>query len=388
MKMRFLLLCLVLLFAPTQIVSADSLEVSGWIPWWQDSKGIESATKHIKDLDVIYPFVFEINTNGTLEDKADLDDKQWRDLFKLAERRGVEIVPSIMWSDGQAIHNTLNDSDKREDHIEEIIEMVEEGDFDGVNIDYESKLADTIDHFSVFLEELKDELDDKLLTCTIEARTPAESRWREIPEVIEYANDYKELAKHCDYVELMTYDQQRADLSLNDKRKGEPYIPVADTEWVEKVVKLALKDIPSDKIKLGVPTYGRQWTLTVAPQWYKHYKSNGAINLPDAEELAEDNDVEIGRNASGEASFTYFSEEYKILDSLPVPDGTRKGFEAAAKALLFANLTSMEIPVELVWFSDSKAIEDKVDLIKKYDLHGVAIFKIDGEEDEDIWDLF
>lgn len=384
----FLALAILLPVTPAQ---AADLEVSGWIPYWQDTMGTKSASKQLSNLDTIYPFVFEVSASGELLDKGDLDERQWRNLIRKAQRAGVEVIPSILWNDGAQIHAVLSDDDDREDHINEIVEMVEDGDYDGVDIDYEAKLSETKDHFSDFLRELKDELDGKLLTCTVEARMPPESRYRVVPAVIEYANDYEEIGEHCDRVEVMAYDQQRADLLLNDTRKGEPYNPVADIDWVESVLDETLEDgIPASKIMLGVPTYGRKWTVTVAPDWFKVYKGNGAINQPDAEELAEDNDATIGENSAGEKSYTYFDPKspFKILDILPVPDGTRPGFEAAAKALLFANMTKIEVPVELVWYSDADAIADKVTLAEKLGLRGISIFKIDGEEDQDIWDLF
>lgn len=371
-------------------ISHASYEVAGWIPWWQDTMGVESAVDNIDELDIIYPFVFEVQGDGSLRDRANLEEDKWEDLIEEAQDERVEVIPTVMWFDGEEIHQVLSDRRWRARHIEYIVDMVEDGDFDGVNIDYESKKAETIDYFSAFLEELEDELGRKELTCTIEARTPPDMLYWNVPKEIRYSNDYKAMNKYCDWVEIMAYDQQRAILTLNDARKGEPYIPVADTAWVEEVVTLALEDIDEDKILLGVPTYGRQWELTVAPEWYKEYRNISALNLPDAEELAEEYEVNPGRNAAGELSYSFFHKDspFKILEVLPAPKGTRKGFEAAAKALLFANLTGMEVPVRIVWYSDASAIEEKIDLVEKYNLKGIAIFKIDGEEDGDIWDLF
>lgn len=379
------------LIFPGNFVAAADLEVGGWIPYWQDTMGTESASDNLDKLDIIYPFAYEMAAGGIPLDKADLSERQWQDLFEEAKDEGTLVIPSILWNDGAQIHQVLSNPTWRALHIELIARMVVDNDnVDGVNIDYESKLAETKDHYSAFLRELKDRIGSKMLTCTVEARMPPENRWREVPSAIEYANDYEAIGEYCDIVEIMAYDQQRADLLLNDERKGEPYIPVADAKWVETVANLAIEDIPASKIMLGVPTYGRQWTLTVAPDWYKEYKSIGAINQPDAEELAEENDATIGENSAGEKSFTFFdpNSPFKILDVLPVPDDTRPGFEAAAKALLFANLTQMEVPVRIVWYSDADAIADKVDIAKRLGLRGLAIFKIDGEEDRNIWDLF
>lgn len=387
-----LLACMVAggLALPTSVFAA-SLEVAGWVPYWQDAMGTASARRHLSDLDTLHPFVFSVRTDGVLLANADLKERQWDRLIDRAQDRGVEVVPTIMWSDGAAIHRVLSDEDLREAHIAAIVEIVEDGDFDGVDIDYEGKLAATKDYFSRFLEELKDELGRRaLLTCTIEARTPPESRYREVPAELAYANDYTEIGEHCDRVELMAYDQRRDDIRLNEEKAGAPYVPVADTDWVEKVVRLALEEIPADKLMLGVPTYGHRWRVTVAPNWYRSYERLEAVNLPDARALADEYDVTPGRNRAGEASFSYFPETspYRLLRALPVPEGTQEGNGAAAQALLFANATGLTLTFDLVWYSDAEAIEEKIELAERLDLRGVAIFKIDGEEDEEVWDVF
>lgn len=386
-----IILLLVAIFFPKNSWAAN-YDVAGWIPWWSEEAGVESAIRQMDKFDIIYPFVFEVTENGELVNKVDFDDDHWEDLFDEADNERVDVIPSIAWFDGEAIHATLSSRRKREDHIDDIVRMVRKYRFDGVNIDYEQKLSKTIDYFSEFLEELEDELGHRDLTCTVEARMRPEHRWRasQIPKTIEYANDYKEMNRHCDFVEIMAYDQQRADIILNDQRRGVPYSPVADVDWVEHVLDFALEDFDEDKVMLGIPTYGRAWDVTVASDWYRDYDRVATLNHPRILELAEKYDAPIGRTEGGEAVISYFPEDsvWKIFNQLPTPEGTPKGFEAAAKALLVATYADIEISVRIVIWSDSKAAEDKLKLIEDYDLKGAAIFKIDGEEDQDIWDLF
>lgn len=367
----------------------DDFIIAGWIPYWRDSEGIKDAKKHLNQIDTVYPFAFTVTPGGAISDQAGLDEREWRSFTRLARRNDVEVIPTVMWGTGEYIHAVLENEKAREVHIKGIVDMVEDGRFDGVDIDYEGKKAETIDLFSTFLEELKEALGEKLLVCTIEARTPPDSLYKEIPKVIEYSNDYDEINKHCDRVQLMTYDQQRADIKLNAEKAGQPYMPVSDPDWVRKVIKLALKDIDKEKLMVGIASYGHHYTVTVQPDWYSNYTRIGALNMPDMLDVAKKYKVKPSENRAGEMSFTYIpkSSNLKLKSSLKIPKDTPKGNIVAARALAYANKTGKTVQFNMGWYSDAAAMMDKVELAKEYDLAGVSFFKIDGEEDQKIWKL-
>lgn len=381
-----LFVCVALLATP---FSASAFEVSGWVPYWSGSRGTADARKNMSKLSMIHPFVFTITNDGGIKDLAGLSKSTWKRMISEAHKKDVLVVPTIMTSNTEAIHHILSDEDTREEHIDAIMEVVKKGKYDGIDIDYEAKRASTAPYYSAFLKELKEALGSKVLSCTIEARTPAKDLYRTVPADIKYANDFVEINKHCDRVNIMTYDQQRADLSLNDARKGSPYIPISDTEWVEKVMKLTAQTIDKDKLVLGVATYGAEWELTVAPEWFKEYKKLWSLNPSYAIDTAKKEKVTPTRNAAGEISYTYLPKSSKnTVGKYEVPKGTPKGNIAAAQALAYANDTGQNTIVHVVWWSDAEAIKEKVELAKKLGIAGVAIFKIDGGEDKDIWKLF
>lgn len=387
--MRYALLIFALCFAfpggafaqtaTTSATSSSPIEIAGWIPYWQVSEGTRDARKHLADIDVVHPFAYSVQSDGKLKDLAGLSKYSWSRLFKDARQDGTLVIPTIMWSDTNAMHEVLSDPKSRQAHVKRIASMVRSGRYDGVDIDYEGKKSETKDHYSAFLTELKTALGDKILGCTIEARTPPDSLYPvgKVPETIAYANDYAVFNAQCDRVNIMAYDQQRADVKLNSARIGAPYYPVADLAWVRKVVELAVKDIAPEKILLGVPTYGREVEVTVAPDWYKNYTGLWSVSMEYALDTADEYGVTPVRNSAGELSYTY------------VPKGSpyEGKFTDAVSALAYANRTGETVKVNMVWWSDAQAIAQKTELAQEFGLKGISIFKIDGGEDQAIWDI-
>ena len=169
---------------------------------------------------------------------------------------------------------------------------------------------------------------------------------------------------------------------------------MADTEWVRKVAELAMKDIPKKKIVLGVATYGREYIVTVGPNWFKDYKRVQSLNHPYALELAALYRLTPSRNKAGEMSFSYLptngtAERNALIAALPsltAPSGTTPGDMVAQKALAYANATGKTTTFNIIWWSDAQAIKDKLELAEELGLKGVAVFKFDGETDPALWD--
>lgn len=365
--------------------SAKDLEISGWIPYWTTSAP-RAAEKHLDEIDMIHPFGYSIKNDGTLSDNMKITKGSWKRLISKARREDVLVVPSITTSNGPLVHVLLANDEFREEHIKEIVDLVEDRDFDGIDIDYEGKLSLTHDVFATFLTELNKALDDKILSCTVEARTPPSSLYRTIPPTIAYANDYKTIADVCDRVNIMAYDQQRADIKENDANKGAPYVPVADVDWVRKVLDITLDTIPADKLVLGIPSYGHEYEVLVTPQQYAEYRRVNAYNIPGIESKMDDKDVEAGRVSSGELGFTYLglgkhAPQYRTS----IPRNTPEHLKAAAESLAYTNATNIPSVFNYVTWSDAGAMKDKIDLAKEFDLRGVALFKIDGQEDRGVW---
>jgi len=357
---------------------------AGWIPFWKKQSGALDVAINLEKLHEVSPFSYEVNADGTLRDTLKINEGFWPGWISAVRDARVKVIPTVAWFDGDGIHRLLSKDKSRRAHEDIIAKLVRDKHFDGIDIDYEGKMAKTRPYFSLFIEGLALRLhpQKKILSCTVEARMPLSSLYQKIPKKIEYANDYSVLNKYCDEVRIMAYDQGTIDLKLNAKKgNGNFYAPVADRDWVEKVIQETVKTISSKKIMLGVPTYGYEYEV----DWRDGattYRRLRSVNFFTAMNLADAVIAYPSRNSGGELGFSYvtstFIEVSKIL---------RSNVSSTLPAGLSASiLNSAGSVTRVVSFSDAESANQKIQLAKKYKLRGVVFFKLDGEADPLLWE--
>lgn len=350
------LLTLTFIWPSVTLATTGNLAFSAWIPYWKKTAAGPETLAHLDQLNSISPFSYEVEPDGTLIDRMKIAQAPWPDLISVARAKKITIVPSILWTDANAMHQTFFNYKRRQAHIAGIVKVVTANNFTGIDIDYEGKLAETKPYFSKFIRELSVALHakKKTLVCTIEPRTPAESRFNQVPIDLKYANDYGVLNGACDQVRLMAYDQISIDLRLNEiKGANGYYAPVADKDWVSKIVSLAKQAISAKKLVLGIANYGYEFEVAGAPGHYT-YKKLRAVTYQTFVNLAKAQNVVPARNSAGELSFSYVA-----------PDGK----------------------THVLSLSDSVALADRIKLAKNFNLAGVALFRVDSEADPAQWSM-
>ena len=150
------------------------------------------------------------------------------------------------------------------------------------------------------------------------------------PGLLYEGHDYGLLGRAADSVFLMTYEW--------GYRYGPP-MAVAPLPKVKQVLDYALTEIPAEKIALGIPNYGYDWTLPHVP----------------GQSVAQS----IGNVAAVEQA---------------VNRGASIAFDETAQSP-FYNYYRDRVEHE-VWFEDARSIESKLALAHEFHLHGISVWNI------------
>ncbi|HUX36228.1 MAG TPA: glycosyl hydrolase family 18 protein [Candidatus Paceibacterota bacterium] len=355
---------------------------AGWLPFWKKQSGAQDISNNLYKFQELSPFSYEIK-NGAIVDDLKLTEGFWPAWLSAIHDAGVKNIPTIAWFDGQGIQNLLSNKSKRIAQEDAIAKLVKTMGFDGIDIDYEGKLPETKQYFSTFIYGLAIRLHPmgKILSCTLESRTPLTSLLGGVPKDTRTANSYPDMNKYCDEVRIMAYDQGLIDGSLDrQKGNGTLYAPVADPDWVKKTIQEALKYISHKKIMLGIPTYGYEYEVSWS-DGYTTYKRLRSFTFFQAINRALSVGAVQERNSAGEFSFTYATSTF-IKNVSPMLTWQ---ISSTLPAVIAEN-SAKGLNTMFVSFSDAESAAQKIALAKKMGLRGVAFFKLDGEQDPFLWD--
>lgn len=379
--------------------AATKLEFSGWLPYWKEASSTQDALAHIDQLTEINPFVYVVQNDGTIQDMAGIADEPWRSLITVARAKKVRVIPTIMWSNRDAMHRTVTNQKTRVALVDEIVSLVNREGFDGVDIDFEGKYAEDVQYWNLFHQGLYQKMGKKWVMCTIESRTPLADRYYGTTAPAgagEYANDFAAMNKYCDRVRFMTYDQQTIDLRRGSEAEAQNklYAPVADVAWVEKAIREAMKTISKNKIVLGVATYGYEWDVTAYADGYT-YDLLWSFGPGYATPIAAQYGITPTRQFSGELGFSYTpagglstAPTGPVELSAHAPAGTSSADQAAAGALAAAQANNSNHSFRYMVWQDAEAIKQKVDLARTLGIKGVAAFRLDGGQAPGFWGVF
>jgi spore germination protein YaaH len=303
-------------------ISLKRLEVKffGWVT--PNEESIAVFLRNADKFTWVSPTGSIIDVNGFFVPRVD------GRIVEAARISNVSIVPLVAnyGFDRGLAHRILTDPEVRERTITSIVNFVVEGNFSGINIDYENIPPEDRDSLNSYMRELASRLHSlgKIVTIDVAGKT-----W-DNPSGWDGAWDYKALGEICDYICIMCYDYHWS---------GSEAGPVGPLGWLREVAQYALSTIPKEKIIIGIPFYGYRWLG----------RSGVYLSFKEA--------VETAKKVNAEVLFSEEDAEY------------------------YYSYGSYE-----VWFQGAKSVELKISTILSYEMDKVAAWSV-GQEDPRVWEV-
>jgi Predicted glycosyl hydrolase len=164
--------------------------------------------------------------------------------------------------------------------------------------------------------------------------------------------DYAALAQYCDYLMLMTYDQSY---------QGGPEGPVASARFVEDSIKSALKEVPAQKIVLGLAFYGRYWKQGSTYGGY-------GISAYHVEDLI--------KKYRGVVTYDKVYQSPKAVITIK---------EGDVKPYVFGS--PLQAGKYTIWYENEQSIKYKLTLVQEYNLKGAGSWSL-GQESLQTWKYY
>lgn len=281
----------------------------------------------IEGLDIISPTWFQVvGKDGEVKNFADSKYVKW------AHGLGYKVwaLLSNSFDNSSQTSEFLNNADSRDNAIKQVLAFASLYELDGINIDFENIKTSDKDVLTQFVREMAPLLRQQGLVVSIDVNMLG-------------CYDRKALGEAVDYVVLMAYDQHWSGGGVAGS--------VSQLSWTDRIVQIYLKDVPAEKLILGMPFYTRLWIETEKDGSIE--LTSKALSMDGIEKLLKENNAQkVWDNKSGQ----FYSEFEK------------------------------EGSVYRVWLEDSNSLNLRTSIAHKYELAGAAAWRLDFEF-PDVWNV-
>lgn len=285
-------------------------------------------------VNVVSPAFFHLNTSGELTENVGTQGQAYIDW---AHSNGYKVWPMVQNAGNGMLNvtsNIMNDYNKRQKLINQIVNYCVKYKLDGINIDFENMKKEDKDMYSRFIIELTPRLKDMGIVVSVDVTAPDGS------ETWSLCFDRNVIGDVADYIIFMAYDQY----GTSSNKSG----TTAGYDWVNLSLNKFLKteEIESNKIILAIPLYTRLWTEDSSGKVVKQ----STVSMKNIDSI-----LPCGVNKQWDDNFKQYYVEYQ--------DGqyTKK-----------------------MWIEDEKSLKEKINLINSNNLGGVASWE-KGMETDNFW---
>jgi len=279
---------------------------------------VDKVGEHLTYLSI---FSYAVNREGTLTPVEDQPS-----INAAFRNRVVPLMVLTNFEDGtfsKELATTLFTDEALQDKVlDEALRIMEQKGYQGLDFDFEYLGAENRERYNQFLRKARARLKERNYSIT---SALAPKYYAEQPGILYEGHDYRAQGQIVDFIFFMTYEWGWS---------GGPPMAVSPINQVRRVMEYAISEVPRDKIMMGIPLYGYDWTLPYVEgeSWAT------SISPQEAIALALKYNVNIEYDATAQSPFFYYVDE----------QGKR----------------------HVVWFDDARSIQAKFDLVKELGIRG------------------
>ena len=291
-------------------------------------------------LSAISPSYFDIQADGSV--KVNYISESY---IQKVKNMNMKVIPFLSnhWNREAGVA-ALENMDQT---VNTIVSAIHEYNLDGINIDIENVTHQHRDKYTELVKRIR-----LALPTTKEVSVAVAANPYNWTQGWHGSYDYTELAKYADYLFIMAYDEHY---------EGGDAGPVASVDFVEKSIQYALEKCDSEKIVLGIPFFGRIWSV-----------SNDSINgIGVSNNRLEQIISDTGGKITFDNEYMSPKAEFTITDNDKIT--------VSGKTLKPGNYVA--------WFENDDSIKYKLSLVDKYSLKGSGNWST-GQENKNVWDYY